>query len=225
MHCEIQINIDMKRIIICLVAFATIACMSCKKEYTITVNSNNDAYGTVTGTGTYEKDATVTLSAIPKEGYEFESWQDGNTDNPRTITVSGDATYTATFVQKPSYADAFVGEYTVSSVATLYDIPILGTTTQELPDMDATIEKDGDNGEVILTMSGQTTTGYVNQAGLHVDPLIINQEISGYNVSITIAFPTISAPVNGVTSWEANISTSLAGIAVSGVAQMTATRK
>ena len=38
-----------------------------------------------------------TLTAIPNEGYHFVSWQDGNTDNPRTIEVTQDTTFTAVF--------------------------------------------------------------------------------------------------------------------------------
>lgn len=74
---------------------------SCTKNFTITVNSNNDAWGTVTGAGTYADGATATLSATPKDGYFFVKWQDGNTDNPRTITVTADATYTAEFAAIP----------------------------------------------------------------------------------------------------------------------------
>ena len=66
-------------------------------QYTITANSNNTAWGTVTGGGTYNSGATATLTATPTNGYRFVSWQDGNTQNPRTITVTGNATYTATF--------------------------------------------------------------------------------------------------------------------------------
>ena len=74
---------------------------SCTKNFTITVNSNNDAWGTVTGTGTYADGATATLTATPKEGYLFVKWQDGNTENPRTITVTADETYTAEFAAIP----------------------------------------------------------------------------------------------------------------------------
>ena len=74
---------------------------SCTKNFTITVNTNNDAWGTVTGAGTYADGATVVLTAIPNEGYVFVKWQDGNTDNPRTITVTADETYTAEFEAIP----------------------------------------------------------------------------------------------------------------------------
>lgn len=34
---------------------------------------------------------------MPKEGYQFLKWQDENTDNPRSIVVTSDATFTAFF--------------------------------------------------------------------------------------------------------------------------------
>lgn len=62
--------------------------------YTITASAEN---GSVLGGGTYEEGKTVTLTAIPNDGYVFKQWSDGNTDNPRTVTVTGDVTYTAEF--------------------------------------------------------------------------------------------------------------------------------
>lgn len=53
--------------------------------------------GSVSGGGTYEEGKTVTLTAKPNDGYVFKQWSDGNTDNPRTVTVTGDVTYTAEF--------------------------------------------------------------------------------------------------------------------------------
>ncbi len=67
--------------------------------YTITVNASPSNGGTVTGGGTYPAGSSVTLTATPNNGYAFSQWQDGSTANPRTITVNGDATYTATFTQ------------------------------------------------------------------------------------------------------------------------------
>lgn len=71
-----------------------------KKQFTITVKANNDAWGTVIGGGTFEDGATATLTATANEGYEFEKWQDGSKENPRTITVTADETYTAFFKEK-----------------------------------------------------------------------------------------------------------------------------
>ena len=65
--------------------------------YTLTVNSANPSMGSVSGGGTYNSGATATLTATANSGYHFTQWQDGNTSNPRTVTVTGDATYTAYF--------------------------------------------------------------------------------------------------------------------------------
>jgi hypothetical protein len=47
--------------------------------------------------GTYECETTLILTATPNDCYQFTQWSDGNTDNPRTILVTEDATYTAEF--------------------------------------------------------------------------------------------------------------------------------
>lgn len=65
--------------------------------FTINAVSNNDNYGTVTGGGTYAAGTSVWLEATPASGCYFVSWQDGNTSERRQITVTGNATYTATF--------------------------------------------------------------------------------------------------------------------------------
>lgn len=54
-----------------------------------TIYITDSEHGSVEGGGSYDLGAIATLTAIPDEGYSFESWSDGNTDNPRTITVDG----------------------------------------------------------------------------------------------------------------------------------------
>jgi len=66
-------------------------------QYTITVYPSSEEYGSVTGGGTYFLGQTVTIAAIPSEGYVFTSWNDDNRENPRTVTVYGDAIYIANF--------------------------------------------------------------------------------------------------------------------------------
>ena len=64
-------------------------------SYTITVST--DGHGSANGGGTYDYGTTATLTATADEHYHFTRWSDGNTDNPRTVSVVGDATYTAEF--------------------------------------------------------------------------------------------------------------------------------
>ena len=68
-------------------------------SYTLTVTAGTG--GTVSGGGTYNYGATATLKATPSAGYHFVKWSDGNTNASRTVTVTGNATYTATFKQDP----------------------------------------------------------------------------------------------------------------------------
>ena len=65
--------------------------------YTITVQSADAELGMVSGGGEYTIHNVVTLTATPLNYSTFLQWDDGNTDNPRTVTVEGDATYIALF--------------------------------------------------------------------------------------------------------------------------------
>ena len=67
--------------------------------YTIAVSANNDEFGSVTGSGTYMEGTDVTITAAPNNDYHFVSWDDNNTDNPRTIIVMGNGTYVANFAR------------------------------------------------------------------------------------------------------------------------------
>ena len=66
-------------------------------QRTITVLSVDEAMGIVSGGGTYDYGTEIQISATANEHFHFVQWDDGNTDNPRTILVEGDATYTASF--------------------------------------------------------------------------------------------------------------------------------
>ena len=71
--------------------------------YTVTVTSNNLFLGSVTGSGTYPQGAVITISAEPNHNARFVKWDDGNTDNPRSVVVTGDLTFTAEFVALQNY--------------------------------------------------------------------------------------------------------------------------
>lgn len=68
-------------------------------SYTLTVTAG--AGGTVSGGGTYAYNTKVTIKATANSGYHFVKWSDGNTNATREVTVTGDATYTATFAKDP----------------------------------------------------------------------------------------------------------------------------
>ena len=70
------------------------------ETHTLTVLSNDNTMGTVYGSGTYNEGQIVTIGATAENGYYFKGWSDGNTDNPRTVQVTEDQTYTAYFEVK-----------------------------------------------------------------------------------------------------------------------------
>lgn len=73
------------------------------RTYSITVTSNDPTYCTTEGSGIYQYNSKVTITATPKDAcYEFIKWSDGNTNASREIVVKGDFTYTAT-IQKKQY--------------------------------------------------------------------------------------------------------------------------
>ena len=65
--------------------------------YNINVYSGNSSMGSVSAPQHAEYLDLVTLTANPKEGYHFSQWNDGNIDNPRTIVLVQDTTFTAEF--------------------------------------------------------------------------------------------------------------------------------
>ena len=92
-------NTDNPRTVIMNSDLEFVAEFGAAQTYTITVLSSNEEMGQVFGGGTFVEGSTTEISALAYEGYMFTGWNDGNTDNPRTITVTGNATYTAQFAE------------------------------------------------------------------------------------------------------------------------------
>lgn len=61
------------------------------------VVSSDEEMGSVSGGGLFVEGDTTFIYATPAEGYRFDRWSDGNTDNPRKVDVNASASYTAIF--------------------------------------------------------------------------------------------------------------------------------
>jgi hypothetical protein len=85
--------------------------------YHVTLSVNDTTMGTVSGEGDYAFNTTLSMEAIPNIGYRFVQWTDGDTVNPRTITVLSDTSFTAEF-------EAIIYHVTISA-----NDPVMGTVT------------------------------------------------------------------------------------------------
>ena len=70
----------------------------------LSVMSDDTSMGAVTPQpGDVLQWVTHTITAIPKTGFKFTHWNDGNTDNPRRVRVTQDTSFTAYFAPKELY--------------------------------------------------------------------------------------------------------------------------
>ena len=65
-----------------------------EEGYNAVANVNNSAFGSVT---VENNCSSATLTATANACYGFLNWNDGNTDNPRIVTLSSDSVFTANF--------------------------------------------------------------------------------------------------------------------------------
>ena len=63
--------------------------------YTVSVTSNNNSYGTLTGAGNYTGGTLATVSVSANAGCQFLSWSDGNKEASREFVVNSDITFRA----------------------------------------------------------------------------------------------------------------------------------
>ena len=63
----------------------------------LTLVTRDSLMGYAYGSGYYEPQTDVTIEAFANEGYAFIGWNDSIQDNPRTLTITHDTTFTALF--------------------------------------------------------------------------------------------------------------------------------
>ena len=76
--------------------------------YNIDAHSADSSMGSASGSGRFSDLTFVELSAHPSPGFRFSHWNDGNTDNPRSVYLTSDTAFTAFFRPEERYVvDAF----------------------------------------------------------------------------------------------------------------------
>lgn len=136
-------------------------------DYTLTVISSDDTMGTVTGGGKYRAGATATITATPKEGYEFVKWNDGDTSASRTVTVNADKTYTATFKKKVDVnAAVFTVSSTTSRAGEYIDVTVAVSKNHGIASFAISVEFDNN---ILTPVSVTPNTSIVSSITSNVD--------------------------------------------------------
>ena len=95
-------------------------------QYSIALTVDTTIHGVLNGAGSYNYLSERTISAIPNYGYHFTQWSDGDTNNPRTLTLTQDTAFKALFAKNTYNIAALSADTVMGAVA--------GTSTLEYLD-------------------------------------------------------------------------------------------
>lgn len=99
--------------------------------HTLHIMSANNSQGLAAGNGTFPDGTNVEIAAIPIEGNRFVQWNDGSTDNPRTITVSSNMSFAASFEPADVAINSVEGsEYFITTSHNM--ISVIGATGERI---------------------------------------------------------------------------------------------
>ncbi len=185
-------------------------------SYILTVQSSNPAIGTTSGGGSYNYLTPVNITANPNAGYHFTQWSDGNTDNPRLVSVTQNATYTAQFainsyavgVQSSNTNMGSVsgsGTYNHNSTATLTATAYYGYHFVQWQDGNTQNPR-----TVVVTDSAQYTAEFAYNSYLvttNSSNVTIGSATGGgsYNYLSQVALTAVAAPHYHFTMWNDSI--------------------
>lgn len=156
-------------------------------KYNLTLSVSPENCGTISGDGEYEANSSVTISATANDGYKFESWNNGVTDNPYTFEITTDVTLIANFKStsctlttnvSPENSGSVVGgdTYTKGDKVTLTAIP-------------------NSNYKFVSWSDGSTNNPYTFTINEDLN-LTANFEENKYSVSCSIS-PSTAATISG----------------------------
>ena len=164
-------------------------------EYVISATANPSDGGTILGTGIYEENTEVVLTATANTGYSFVNWTEGeeivSTNAEYSFNVTADRTLVANFALNTYTISATAnpteggtiegaGEYTHGETATLRAIANTGYTFASWTDGDEVVSTDA---EYSFTATADRT-------------LVANFTINTYTISAT-ANPTEGGTIEG----------------------------
>lgn len=115
----------------------TIEAICMRDQSVLTLTCSDNEAGRVFGAGTYDKNTSVQIFAIPNSGYDFVSWSDGNNMNPRylyldevekILTANFEITSAIQYVVNVTSQNPEQGSATAANYVRLDAIPANGCT-------------------------------------------------------------------------------------------------
>ena len=143
--------------------------------YNVEVSVNDETFGSVA----VESDcSSATLTATASDCYEFLRWNDGNTDNPRTVALTSDTSFTAIF--------ALIDESSLSEDAEFAELSVYPNPTRGKVSFSQAIEK-----VEVVDLSGKTLQTYENANEINIESL----PAGVYHLRMTIGDKTTTRKV------------------------------
>lgn len=152
--------------------------------YNVTLATNNGLLGTTNptpGTYAYYPGDTLTITAVPATNCHFVQWNDGDTNASRLITVTGNATYTATFDYNPITVTLVNADTTMGTTT-----PAPGTHTFHVGD---TVSAQATANAGYRFINWQISYGLITDSST-ANPVsfIIPALLAGSNITVTAQF-------------------------------------
>ena len=180
--------------------------------YTITVLSDNPGMGSVSGGGSFLEGTVTSIMAAAFSGFHFVQWNDGNTNAVRSITVTGDVTYTAFFAANApeTYTVTVYSDNPTMGITSGGGTFASGTTTT----ITATalsgyhfVRWNDDNTDAVRTITVTANVSYIAYFAANAP--------NTYTVTVLSNDSTMGT-VDGSGTFEAGIATTITATALSG---------
>lgn len=143
-------------------------------NYDVNLSTNNDAYGSVSGSGTYVYNEYASISATPNEGYLFLKWSDGNTSATRSLYMNKDYNLVATFIPLPVKGDlVYIGSSSEDKM--LYRVLSMNGPVASLISMsDVTVSGYYSSSPVVVTFDSSNSISGIKYEGSSIDNYLEN---------------------------------------------------